>query len=529
VRLSCLRILVCILAACALAVPVFAEKASDVFRDGEKQEKAGHIVKAYLLYAQASALDPGNKVYRAKTALLKPRAEQLQIHAADPIPTDPEPEPIAKEPEPQYDSISAWELASARKALPPSQLKLTSGSFDFHFSGDARDLFDQIAARCGIQTIFDSEYAPLKVRFDVDDVDCRVAIHAAETATNSFVATLSSKLMLISKDTVAKRTANEQTMSVVIPIPSAVTPQDLTEISQAVKQVTGIEKLGFNAASGEILIRDRVSRVVPAMALLDQLISYRGGVLIEMRFLQLTDSDILSYGINMSNTFNILYQGIANPTLASILNVLSQGRNFGISALQASVVANLTKSSSRTILQTQMRAVSGVPAIFHVGEKYPVLTSSYIGGTTASTAGAYTPPPSFTYFDLGVSLKITPIVSNDLVTMDFDSDYQLLGGSSIDGIPILNDRKFTTRIALHRDEWALIGGLMEETRTKSVSGVAGLANIPLLGWLFKTENKEKDRGHIVILIKPYVIGEAPGENPVPAMAVGTDTRPFSPL
>jgi general secretion pathway protein D len=525
---------VCIVAACALATPVFADKASDIFRKGEKQEKAGRIVQAYLLYAEASSLEPGNKIYRAKTSALKPRAEQLQMKASIPA-GDPDPEadaeggPVA--PEPQYDSISAWELASARKALSPPELKFPATTFDFHFAGDAKDLFNQIGAKCGLQAIFDSEYdqTPLKVRFDINDVDCRGALHSAELATNSFIATLSTKLILISKDTVAKRSANEQTMSVVVPIPSAITPQDLTEITQAVRQATGVEKLGFNAASGEIVIRDRISRVVPAMALLNQLISYRGNVLIELRFLQISDSDILTYGVNLTNTFNVVYQNISNPTLASILNVFTQGRNFGITALQASVVANLTKSKSRTILQTQVRAVSGLPATFHVGEKYPVLTSSYIGGTTASTAGAYTPPASFSYFDLGVSLKMTPIVGDQLVTMDLDTEYQLLGGSSLDGIPILTNRKFTTRISLQKDEWALIGGLMDETRNKSVSGVAGLARIPLLGWLFKTQNTEKDRDHIIILIKPYVIGESPGGTPVPAMAVGSDTRPFSPL
>ena len=195
-------------------------------------------------------------------------------------------------------------------------------------------------------------------------------------------------------------------------------------------------------------------------------------------------------------------------------------------------MASLTKSSSNTILQTQIRAVNGMPATFHAGEKYPILSSSYIGGTATGSSNAttgYTPPASFTYFDLGVSLKVTPMVGNELITMDIDSEYQLLGGSSIDGIPILTNRKFTTRVSLHRDEWAVIGGLMDDTKNNSVSGIAGLAKIPLLGWLFKTQNKEKDRDHIVILMKPYVVGDPPGGDASPEMAVGTDTRPRSPL
>jgi general secretion pathway protein D len=318
-------------------------------------------------------------------------------------------------------------------------------------------------------------------------------------------------------------------MSVVIPVPTALTVQDLTEIAQAVKQVTGVEKLAWSGATNEIVMRDRVSRVIPAKAIVEQLVAYRGSVMIELRFLQLSDSDILSYGVNLTNTFNIFYQDVSNPTLANILSIFLNGKNFAIGGINASIVASLTKSGTRTVLDTHVRGVSGKPSTFHVGEKYPILTSAYIGGTAASTVGAYTPPPSFTYQDLGVSLKITPVVGNELVTLDVESEYQLLGASSIDGIPILTNRKYASRVSLRNDEWAIIGGLTDETQDKSVSGVAGLARIPLLGWLFKTKNTEKDRDHIVILMKPYVVGEAPGGEASPAMGVGTDTRPLSPI
>jgi type II secretory pathway component GspD/PulD (secretin) len=121
------------------------------------------------------------------------------------------------------------------------------------------------------------------------------------------------------------------------------------------------------------------------------------------------------------------------------------------------------------------------------------------------------------------------IGNDDLITLDVDSDYQLLAGQSINGIPVLASRKFSTRISIHNDEWAVIGGLMDETDNKSISGVAGLARIPLLGWLFKTQNTEKDRDHIVIIMKPHIVGDVPANNLTAPMRVGTETRPLSPL
>jgi general secretion pathway protein D len=217
-----------------------------------------------------------------------------------------------------------------------------------------------------------------------------------------------------------------------------------------------------------------------------------------------------------------------------VINALGHGwESFGITMLEATVVATLTKSSSRTVLQTQIRALNGMPATLHVGDKYPILTSGYFGPTSNTSSGnasVYTPPPSFTYQDLGVSLKILPVIGNDdLITLDVESEYQLLAGQSVNGIPVLASRKLTTRISIHNDEWAVIGGLMDETNNKSVSGIAWLANVPLLGWLFKTQTHQKNRDHIVIVMKPHIMGDPPASRETAPMRVGTETRPLSPL
>jgi general secretion pathway protein D len=527
----------------ALAAPCYSSKASDVYHRAQKLEKAGNIVQAYLLYAEASALEPANAAYRSKAASLRGKADGLQklLAAAKPAEPEPEPEPDGEEDdaEPAFTTITTPELQKARAAQPPAELKLPTGHFDFHFNGFSNDLFNLVALRCGLQTAFDGEYAQgPKVRFDIEDVDCRDALHAAESATSSFVAPLSSKLILVSKDTPLKRAANEQTMSIVVPVPTAMSTQDITEIAQAVKQVAGVDKLAWNSTTGEIVIRDRVSRARIAQAVAEQLISYRGGVMIDLRFLQLSDTEMLTFGGNVTNTFSIIWGGSqsvasAGTTLANLLRAFSI-HQFWITGLNATVVAQLTQSRARTIFQTEVRSINNLPATLHVGEKYPVLSSGYFGGTpnspTAGSAGVYTPPASFTYYDLGISLKVLPVIGNDdLITMDIDSDYALLAGQAINGIPILANRKMTTRIAIHNDEWALIGGLMDDTDSKSISGIAGLARFPLVGWLFKTQNHEKDRDHIVILMKPHILGEAPSSHETSPLWVGTETRPLSPL
>ena len=401
-----------------LAIPGYAQKASGIYHRAQKEEKSGRIIEAYALYAEASAMEPRNPMYRAKTAALQVRAVQLQnsrlTQAVAGVPdqtAQPDQAGTGPEAEPAFSNISAAEIARARQILPPPELQLPGGRFDFHVNLDPKELFNQVAKRCGLQTVFDSDYtsSPPRIRFDIEDVDCREALRASESATSSFIVPISSKLILVSKDTPPKRAANEQTMSAVIPLPTALTAQELTEVSQAVKQVTGIEKLAWSAGSNEILIRDRVSRVRIAKPLVEQLTAYRGSVVFDLRFLQLSDTEILTYGVNPTNTFNLIWggsQAIANAgaSISAVIRALGTGTHaFGISALQANVVAQLTQSSAHTILQAQIRSVNGLPATLHIGQKYPVLTAGYFGPPTPSTSGTvYTPPPSFTYQDLEI-------------------------------------------------------------------------------------------------------------------------------
>ena len=57
--------------------------------------------------------------------------------------------------------------------------------------------------------------------------------------------------------------------------------------------------------------------------------------------------------------------------------------------------------------------MEGQPATLHVGEKYPIITSGYFGNTSGSGT-VYTPPPTITFEDLGLLIKVTPhVVSVD--------------------------------------------------------------------------------------------------------------------
>jgi type II secretory pathway component GspD/PulD (secretin) len=205
---------------------------------------------------------------------------------------------------------------------------------------------------------------------------------------------------------------------------------------------------------------------------------------------------------------------------------------FGIGMVDASVIARMSRSDSKTLLRTEVRSLDGLPATVHVGDKFPVMTAGYFGPSSfgGGTAGAFTPPPSFTFEDLGVTMKITPHIHGmDEVTLDFEAEFKVLSGQSLNGIPVISNRKMTSTVRLGVGDWGVVAGLMSSSEARSIHGIAGLAEIPGLGQLFRVNNKDETTSDVILLIKPTLLNLPPDQFASPAMWVGPDARPLTPL
>src|SRR5262249_39366967 len=143
----------------------------------------------------------------------------------------------------------------------------------------------------------------------------------------------------------------------------------------------------------------------------------------------------------------------------------------------------------------------------------PIVTQQFAGqATTVTTGTVYSPPPVFQYQDLGVQLKITPKVHGmGDVTLAVETSYQLLTGDSVNGIPVIGRRSLNSTVRLRENEWVMVAGLINPTESKSVGGFWGLAQIPLLGNLFKQITAQKQEDHILIAIKPSLLSVPPDQ------------------
>ena len=115
----------------------------------------------------------------------------------------------------------------------------------------------------------------------------------------------------------------------------------------------------------------------------------------------------------------------------------------------------------------------------------------------------------FTYLDVGVNVSITPRVHpNHEVSMKVSIEVsQVTGTATIGGIqqPIIGQNKIEHDIRLREGEASVLGGLFTKTDTKTVNGWPGLAQIPLMKYLFADNKVDHAENDILIVLIPRIV------------------------
>ncbi|MGO9231990.1 MAG: hypothetical protein ACLQKA_22580 [Bryobacteraceae bacterium] len=384
-------ILSVLLAGCLVAEDL---SAWELYEFGREAEKKGHMAQAYLLYSKAATLEPRNQTYWLRSQAVRSRAAlEAQpvppLRAAGDAKVDEAGTPI--------EPATLRDLADAKKALPASQLAGGDQIRDFDLTGDSKKVYTDVAKTFGLDCVFDGDYVPIPaLHFQLDGVGYRDALHGLELATGTFISPISPKLFLVSKDTAEKRRQNEPVVAVTIPLPDAGVQQDFTTLIDGVKIATGVEKTSVDSQTRMLVLRGSLSRVLPAQALLEQLLYPRAQVMMELRMVEVARSKTTTYGVDFPTLFSLtpltkwLENQVTLPTNLSGLLTFGGGKTLlGLGIMSAASVAQMTETSGKTLWATELRGEERQPATLHVGDKFPVLNAGYFGsyGSSESTSG----------------------------------------------------------------------------------------------------------------------------------------------
>lgn len=175
-------------------------------------------------------------------------------------------------------------------------------------------------------------------------------------------------------------------------------------------------------------------------------------------------------------------------------------------------ISFLKKVTKGNILSTpQVTALDNQEAEIEVGDSVATSVSS----TTQQGVTVQTP----TFSDATIYLKIKPIInpSNEAVRMEIEQKVaQLSPGTATpkalqDTTQPLQKRRVKTTIVVNNGDTAIIGGLMKDQETETTSKVPLLGDIPIIGWLFKSQARSKDKVNMLVFLTPTII-RSPQDN-----------------
>jgi general secretion pathway protein D len=182
--------------------------------------------------------------------------------------------------------------------------------------------------------------------------------------------------------------------------------------------------------------------------------------------------------------------------------------DFSLSLPGALVEALLTDSDTRILQRPQVRVTDGGKATLKIGSKIPYVSGS-LNSAVATPGSVPYATTQFQQIDVGVNVDLQPHVNGpEDVSMHIKVEIsQVTSTETIAGVqqPIISQRVNEADIRMRDGEASLLGGLSTNSDTSSVAGIPGVANMPVLGYLFGTRSKDRERDDIVIALIPHIV------------------------
>ncbi|OGP86520.1 MAG: type II secretion system protein GspD [Deltaproteobacteria bacterium RBG_16_58_17] len=161
------------------------------------------------------------------------------------------------------------------------------------------------------------------------------------------------------------------------------------------------------------------------------------------------------------------------------------------------------KDSDVSILSTpQLLTINNEEAEINVGKNVPYITRS----DTSATVPGQTFGSSYEYKDVGIILKITPNINEEqFVRLKIDQQVTKLADVQTSTTPTTLKRSAKTTVVIKDNETVVIGGMIDDSTSIETAQVPCLGDIPILGWLFKTMGRGREKTNLFVFITPHII------------------------
>jgi pilus assembly protein CpaC len=259
---------------------------------------------------------------------------------------------------------------------------------------------------------------------------------------------------------------------------------------------------------------DDNNKIVNAIVVRD-----RDQIMLKVTVAEVERDVVKQLGINLSGSLNygtaVLNFNNTNPFSAYGQSLSGSAITGGWKSIAATLQAMEQAGVIHTLAEPSLTAISGETATFMAGGEFPILNGYSCGSIT--TGSSLVCQPSITFKQFGVSLNFTPVVlSGGRISMkvmtevsDLSSNNSLTipepGTNASTSIPSIRTRRADTTVELPSGGSLAMAGMIQEETKHQINGLPGLAELPVLGPLFKSNDYVNQRSELMVLVTPYVV------------------------
>ena len=212
-------------------------------------------------------------------------------------------------------------------------------------------------------------------------------------------------------------------------------------------------------------------------------------------------------GTNFGSTNNLLSisQGNGNTLPGPGLNI-GLGRSINGSPVMTALANFLQSDGGSNILsKPSLLTLDNEEARIVVGKNVPFVTGQYTHNNSAN--GAVNPFQTVERKDVGLTLKVKPQISDSgTVKLTVFQEVSSIDSSkkTTEGL-ITNKRSIESNIVIADGEVVVLGGLLSDAYEDSNQQVPGLGDLPLIGRLFKSESRSRNKNNLMVFLRPVVV------------------------
>ncbi len=207
--------------------------------------------------------------------------------------------------------------------------------------------------------------------------------------------------------------------------------------------------------------------------------------------------------------------GLGSGTTFGIGRIAATGVNFAamIRAIQGDSTTNLISTPSTVTMDNQEAQIK-------VAQEVPFITGQF-SSTGSGNDGSVNPFTTVQRQEVGTILKITPQINEGgaLVQLKIDIESSALSGTTGDAnSAITNKRTISTNVLIEDGGIVVLGGLIQDGDQRGEQRVPYLGRIPVIGELFKTRNRKREKRNLMVFLRPKILRDGL------ATAIETDAK-----